>query len=132
MTAESRDEWMTSRRIDLDNPPEEAKLYVELYERTKKELDLLKQDLASRKPHISVKVSHDEIDKWCVKLYRLSGIEVVRFDGANGLVNVPNKYVALLDALHLALVNLSEGLPLPEFAPVEPKKPKKKKKTKRV
>lgn len=121
------EEWGVSRRIDLDNPPPEAKLYVELYERTKKELDLVKKDLASRPPHIAAKVSHDAIDEWCVKLYRLSGIEVVKFETANGLVNVPNKYVAIFDAMHLAMVNLSEGLPLPEFAPVAPKKKRTRK-----
>lgn len=125
------DEWMTSRRIDLDNPPEEARPYVELYERTKKELDLLKKDLAAKRPDITAKVAEEQIDVWCRTLFARAGVQVVRFgEGANGLLNVPGKYVLIIDAMHLAMVSLAEGEPLPEFTPVEPKK-KRSKKTRR-
>jgi hypothetical protein len=80
-------------------------------------------------PDIRKEVTQDDIDRWLRTLYRRLGIQVVTFrDGANGLVNVPEKYVRVIDHMHLAMVNLAAGDKLPEFLPEEPKKKRTKKK----
>lgn len=43
--APDNDQWLAPRTIDLDNPPPEARLYVELYEREKKEHEALKTEV---------------------------------------------------------------------------------------
>lgn len=77
-------------------------------------------------PDLRKEVSQEDIARWCKTLYRRLGIQVVTFrDGSNGLVDVPEKYVRVIDHMHLAMVELAAGESLPEFLPVEPKKPKK-------
>lgn len=79
-------------------------------------------------PDIRKEVSQDDIDRWLKTLYRRLGIQVVTFrDGSNGLVNVPAKYVAIIDHMHLAMVELAAGESLPEFLPEQPKKKGRKK-----
>ncbi len=52
-----------------------------------------------------------------------AGIRVHVFpDGTTGLIDVPVKYVAVIDALHQALINVCAGEPLPELAPRPPRK----------
>lgn len=77
-------------------------------------------------PDIRKEVSQEDIHDWLKTLYRRLGIRTVIFrDGTVGLVNVPAKYVAVIDHMHLAMVNLAEGDKLPEFLPEE-QRPKKK------
>lgn len=83
-------------------------------------------------PDIRHDVKPEVIDAWLKKLLTRAGIQVVSFrDGANGLLNVPNKYVRVIDAMHVALHNLAAGESLPEFTEDEPKKPKTPKKKKK-
>jgi hypothetical protein len=78
-------------------------------------------------PDIKHEVTQEDIERWCKTLYRRAGIQVVTFkEGVNGLVNVPDKYVRVIDAMHMAMVNLAAGDSLPEFAPIEATKPKKR------
>lgn len=65
---------------------------------------------------------------WVREVMRRCGIEVVTFsDGTTGLVNVPAKYVAAIDALHQALHAAMIGEDLPAFTSEEPSKAKKAK-----
>jgi hypothetical protein len=73
-----------------------------------------------------------EINAWMRKLYALAKIGTVDFSRADrpnaptGLIGVPSKYVAVIDAMHEAMVCLAHGEPLPEFAEPEPTPAKKK------
>lgn len=63
-----------------------------------------------------VTVTEDEINAWMRRLYALSKIHTVRLrDDVLGLVRVPAKYVAIIDAMHQAMTALAHGDPLPEF-----------------
>jgi len=70
--------------------------------------------------------------KWVRELMRRCKIEVVEWpDGSTGLLNVPAKYVAAIDALHQALWLAMVGDPLPEFTepearPVKPRQWKRR------
>lgn len=68
------------------------------------------------------KVTQEEIDLWIRAMLHAGGVEVVRMGGANGLLNVPGKYVLVIDAMHVALVSVAAGDGLPEIIPPEPKK----------
>jgi hypothetical protein len=58
---------------------------------------------------------------WVRELMRRCGIRVEAFsDGTLGLVDVPAKYVAAIDALHRALHHAMIGEDLPEFTREEP------------
>ncbi len=71
--------------------------------------------------------SDEEIDRWIMTLMRRLRIRVHTFDdGTRGLLNVPAKYVAAIDTLHIALVHVARGDGLPDFEP-EPVKPIKEK-----
>lgn len=51
-------------------------------------------------------------------MLRRAGVQCVRFnDGSCGLINVPAKYVAVIDSMHVAMIHLLNGEPLPEFLP---------------
>lgn len=68
------------------------------------------------------------LTRWVKELCRRAGIQVVTFrDGSQGLINVPAKYVAVIDSMHVAMTELieSKGTRLPEFVEPEPKKPKR-------
>jgi len=72
---------------------------------------------------IKHKVTEEQINVWLKNLLGRVNISVVTFrDGSNGLLNVPDKYVRVIDALYVALCNLAAGEALPEFT--EPESPK--------
>lgn len=78
-------------------------------------------------PDIRHEVSPEEINRWLKQLLQRVGIQVITFkDNCNGLLNVPSKYVRVIDAMHVALNNLAAGETLPEFTEPEPKVTKKK------
>lgn len=80
-------------------------------------------DDAVEKP---VLASEAEINAWFRRACTLAGIEVIVYhDGSMGIVNVPSKYLRILDAMHEALVNLGQGASLPELVEPAPKKPKR-------
>lgn len=67
------------------------------------------------------------LSAWTRELMRRCGIHVERFrDGSMGLVNVPSKCVAAIDAMNQALYVVMCGDGLPEFLPEEPKPAPKK------
>lgn len=74
------------------------------------------------------RVTAEMVDAWMRKLYGLAKIRTVDFRRADrpnapvGLIGVPSKYVAVIDAMHAAMTALRRGEPLPEFAAPEPKK----------
>jgi hypothetical protein len=76
-------------------------------------------------PDIKRETSSEQIDSWLKTLLNRCDIGVVRFrDGSNGLLNVPNKYVRIIDAMHVAMCNLAAGEALPAFTDHEaPKRP---------
>jgi hypothetical protein len=82
---------------------------------------------------LRTKVSDADIDAWMRKLYALAKIGTVDFrradnpNGAMGLIGVPAKYVAVIDAMHMAMTALACGEPLPEFAEPEPTPARKRK-----
>lgn len=60
---------------------------------------------------------------WTRELLRRCGIHVEVFrDGTTGLVDVPAKYCAAIDALHMALHAVMVGEGLPAFTVEEPPK----------
>jgi hypothetical protein len=65
----------------------------------------------------------EQIDAWVTGLMRKAGIKTINFataaepDGPVGLLNVPGKYVAIIDAMHQAMHALVRGEDLPKFAP---------------
>lgn len=74
---------------------------------------------------------YPNMTRWVRELMRRCGVEVVVFrDGSSGLLNVPAKYVAIIDQMHIAMMSLAEskGLTLPEFLPEEPKSKRKPRK----
>ena len=79
-------------------------------------------------PDIRKEVSEEDIESWLRTLYRRLGIRTVTFrDGSLGLINVPAKYVSVIDHMHIAMSNLAAGEKLPEFLPEQPKKKGRKK-----
>lgn len=63
-------------------------------------------------------VSEAEIMAWVEELCRRAKVRVHTFpDGTKGLINVPAKYVAVIDSMHLALIAVARGEGLPEFEP---------------
>jgi hypothetical protein len=68
-------------------------------------------------PDIKRETSSEQIDSWLRTLLN-------RRNGSNGLLNVPNKYVRIIDAMHVAMCNLAAGEALPAFTdPEAPKRP---------
>lgn len=62
--------------------------------------------------------TEQELEAWMVEVCHRAGVRVHRFDdGSMGLVDVPAKYVAVIDALHCALISLLKNQGLPELAP---------------
>lgn len=64
-----------------------------------------------------------KIDAWLRTLLNRSGIQTINMSHGDappafGLLNVPAKYVGIIDAMHIAMVHLSTGQELPEFVPV--------------
>jgi hypothetical protein len=60
-----------------------------------------------------------DVERFVLGVCAHAGIRVQRFpDGTLGLVDVPAKYVAAIDALHCALISVVRGDMLPELAPV--------------
>lgn len=58
-----------------------------------------------------------EVTAWVRTLCRRAGLRIHLWsDGSSGLVNVPAKYVAVIDAMHVALLSIAAGEGLPEFA----------------
>lgn len=67
-----------------------------------------------------------ELRDWCLAICRRAGVRVHVFaDGTTGLVDVPAKYVAVIDALSFALACLARGEELPELAPMPTRKGKR-------
>jgi hypothetical protein len=65
----------------------------------------------------------DKIDRWIRRVLTAAKIETVRFhDQSLGLVRVPAKYVAVIDALHAGMVAIAHGDPLPDLAEPPAKK----------
>lgn len=69
-----------------------------------------------------------QIDNWVKTLLVRAGVQVVSFNkpgtgdtNAYGLLNVPGKYVRIIDAMHVAMHAVARGEPLPEFAPLPEK-----------
>lgn len=79
----------------------------------------------------AVKTTDEDIDAWMRKLYMHAKIGTVDFrradrpDAALGLIGVPGKYVAVIDAMHMAMTAIAHGDPLPEFVEQPPKKRKR-------
>jgi hypothetical protein len=75
---------------------------------------------------LRTRVTDDDINAWMHRLYVLAKIGTVDFRSAArpsaplGLIGVPAKYVAVIDAMHQAMSALANGEPLPEFAVTEP------------
>lgn len=73
-----------------------------------------------------------ECDSWVKTLLLRSGIRVVNFSKAAdeteayGLLNVPAKYVGIIDAMHQAIVAARLGQPLPAFVPLPVKAAKRR------
>lgn len=60
--------------------------------------------------------SNDEITAWVLRLCRAAKIHVEVFpDGTMGLIDVPAKYVAVIDGMHIALLSVAMGDGLPEI-----------------
>lgn len=71
-------------------------------------------------------MTHDEAiavsTRWMRKLMAACSIEVVSWpDGSTGLVDVPAKYCAAIDAMHRALMAVMTGEGLPEIIDPAPK-----------
>jgi hypothetical protein len=72
----------------------------------------------------------EEIEHWVRMLLLRAGIRLVNFSKASdigppppmGLINVPGKYVSIIDAMHQAIVAAANGEKLPEFVPLPPAK----------
>lgn len=65
----------------------------------------------------------EAIDRFVLELCHRADVKVHTFpDGTRGLINVPAKYVAVIDAMHVALVSVARGDGLPEFATPPPRK----------
>jgi hypothetical protein len=65
-----------------------------------------------------------EIARWMRAMLQRAGIETVVFrqgTGAIGLVHVPDKYCAVIAALHAALITVAAGEALPEITTMPPK-----------
>lgn len=83
--------------------------------------------VSSTDDRLRTNVSDDDINAWMRKLYARAKIGTVDFRSAGrpnaplGLIGVPAKYVAVIDAMHQAMTALAHGESLPEFAPVEEK-----------
>ena len=54
-------------------------------------------------------LTREDVDRWLRAMLTRGGVEVVRMGDRNGLVNVPGRYVAIIDALHVALVSIVEA-----------------------
>lgn len=66
---------------------------------------------------------HTEADllRWVLALAVACKINVHHFrDGSLGLVDVPVKYTAMIDALHCAAIAIIRGQPLPTIIPLPP------------
>lgn len=64
------------------------------------------------------------IDAWIVAVLRRGGVKVIRAsDGALNLLDVPQKWVAIIDALSAGVHAAARGQELPEIAPPEKKRP---------
>lgn len=73
----------------------------------------------------TVKEAIDLAKPWVIELLRRCNIRVwAAEDGTIGLVDVPAKYVAAIDAFHQALVAALAGEDLPAFEPLPPKRVK--------
>lgn len=75
-----------------------------------------------------MKVTDEDINAWMRQLYvhaKIGTVDFRRADRPNapiGLIGVPSKYVAVIDAMHQAMTALAHGEPLPKFVVAEPKK----------
>lgn len=74
--APDNDQWLAPRTIDLDNPPPEARLYVELYEREKKEHEALKTEVRTlRDANHQIRLERDHFHEMYVRAGR-SALEI--------------------------------------------------------
>lgn len=92
-------------------------------------LDVMNGATPERDPNERVYTPSDhEIDRFVIGICHRAGVRVHHFpDGSRGLIDVPAKYVAVIDALHVALMSVAAGDGLPELAPIqEPKKRRKR------
>lgn len=76
---------------------------------------------------LRAKLTTEDIDAWMRRLYAVAHIPTVKFrNGTVGLVNTPGKYVAVIDAMHAAIVAAATGEPLPDLVEPAPKKKARK------
>lgn len=67
-----------------------------------------------------------KIDSWVRTLLLRGGFKTINFSAiddaqrAYGILNMPGKYVVIVDAMHQAMHALARGEPLPEFQPLPP------------
>jgi hypothetical protein len=63
-----------------------------------------------------------EVDAWIVAVLRRAGVKVHTFgDGTLGLLDVPQKWAAVIDALSAGIHAVARGEELPKIAPKEDK-----------
>lgn len=85
------------------------------------------EDVMAIVGHMTPDEAERILRRWVRELMRRCGTHVEKFrDGTMGLVNVPAKYVAAIDAMHLALFEVMQGAELPEFTIEEPKPRRKR------
>lgn len=69
----------------------------------------------------------EEIVRWVRSICAMAGVRSVQWnDGSIGLVDVPMKYLQVIDAMHQGLVCLASGNPLPRLVPVPVEKKRRK------
>jgi hypothetical protein len=66
-------------------------------------------------------VTEESLLRWVLALAARCNIRVHRFDdGSLGIIDVPVKYVAMIDSLHCAAIAIIRGQQLPKIIPLPP------------